>query len=852
MLAPHIKKKVDKLWDRFWSAGLTNPLVAVEQITYLLFLKRLEDIDTQRIENGLPSIYEGNENCRWSYLRQEKTNPKHLIEIIFPWLRTLDERLKAVSQNSISTESEFFRKGDGAPFVANEKVLDQREPKELSNLHGRMADAYFQLDPNKGQVLSDAIDLIDQLFARAGDGSAAQDIMGDTFEYLLSEVASAGKNGQFRTPRHLIRFMVELLDPEPGQRIIDPAAGTGGFLFSAQQYMMRKYTTPGNLVLEWDGTPHRTDGASTTEAQYAAIHNGANFVGLDNDRTMARIGWMNLVLHDVTDPHLLQGDSLSKRDAISQNESKRKIAELLSSESYDFVLANPPFTGTVDTDDLEKDSKLFPRAADKGKKKDDAITNKSELLFLWLMLDLLQVGGRCAVIVPEGVLFGNTDAHVRLRRELLTEHVVEGIISLPGGVFQPYTGVKTSILLFRKETRREEKQSFTGQNPRTEYVWFYEVEEDGFSLDAKRNARPGQRNDLWDALVKFKAWLDEGRTGARRFEKTLLQPSFRPERWRQALLRDTADQLTPAGEAFSSLTDTHMWDGQVWNLHELFSELPADPKAAEIQVRNAASRGLYDLVIQTFAPATKPVWQKWKDAGTADKYMDGDKALAELQKAIKVPLQDFNRAAREVQRFFEPEDGPALPLWKEILKDALSTGLAVHQGAVTRAPDVIFGEYEPVVDLAAALEIIAREVAKLDGFDVTLRSLAIDQSTPLTAAKHWVVPVREWARNDDWQMEDGSLKCSHDANGLVRPQYVDAMLAAKLYDEKEVLKDGLLDPDCIEAREWNLSAGQYKPFDFTQLKSDKSVSQLIGELRSTEQQIIGGLDKLLAMVEGRE
>ena len=306
MLAPHIKKKVDELWNRFWAAGLTNPLVAVEQITYLLFLKRLEDIDLKRQQRGFPSIYAGYESCKWSYIRQEKTNPSHLIDVVFPWLRELDKHFTRAS-------------ADGT---------------ELASLNNRMADAYFQLDPNKGKVLSDAIDAIDQLFARAGEGSAAQDIMGDTFEYLLSEVATAGKNGQFRTPRHLIRFMVELLDPEPGQRVIDPAAGTGGFLFSTQQYLMRKFSAQDNLRLEWDGTPHRTDGAATTPEQYAAIHNGANFVGLDNDRTMARIGWMNLVLHDVTDPHLLQGDSLSKR------EGKEQLQQLLQSESYDFVLAN--------------------------------------------------------------------------------------------------------------------------------------------------------------------------------------------------------------------------------------------------------------------------------------------------------------------------------------------------------------------------------------------------------------------------------------------------------------------------------------------------------------------------------
>lgn len=820
MLAPHIKKKVDELWNRFWAAGLTNPLVAVEQITYLLFLKRLEDIDLKRQQRGFPSIYFGFETCKWSYIRQDKTNPTHLVEVVFPWLRDLDKHFTGAS-------------ADGT---------------ELASLNNRMADAYFQLDPNKGKVLSDAIDKIDELFARAGEGSAAQDIMGDTFEYLLSEMATAGKNGQFRTPRHLIRFMVELLDPEPGQRIIDPAAGTGGFLFSAQQYLMRKYTSPASLRLEWDGTPHRAYGDQLNKELYDLVHDGANFVGLDNDRTMARIGWMNLVLHDVNDPHLYQADSLSKRDP-----SKRST-ELLTPESYDFVLANPPFTGTVDSNDLEKDSKLFPRAAEKGKKKEDALTNKSELLFLWLMLDLLQVGGRCAVIVPEGVLFGNTDAHVRLRRELLTEHVVEGVISLPGGVFQPYTGVKTSILIFRKETRRDDKQTYTGSvTPRTEYVWFYEVEEDGYSRDAKRNPRPGQRNDLWDALEKFKTWRAHGREGAQRNEKTLMQPSFHAERWRQALLRDTADKLTPAGEAFSALPDTRMWDGQVWSIHELFHELPADPAQAEIQVRNSASAALWELVKCYFAPLAQPIWQKRKDAYATGTPLSEEAAHAEWEKAIKTPIQEFNRAVRDVQqRFFESEDGLALPPWKWIVQDCLKNGLETHKHYITHALDTRFPDYEPLADLNAALEDIAREVAKLDGFGVTLRSLAVDQATDLKAAKHWVVPVRAWARNEEWQSEDGQFIGSHDADGLVRPAYVETMLSAGLYDEKCLLKDGLLDPDCIEGRDWNLSAGQYKPFDFTQLKSEKSVSQLIGELKSTEQQIIGGLDRLLAMVEGRE
>ncbi|EGR0942794.1 SAM-dependent DNA methyltransferase [Vibrio cholerae] len=819
MLAPHIKKKVDELWNRFWAAGLTNPLVAVEQITYLLFLKRLEDIDLKRQQRGFTSIYSGNETCKWSYIRQEKTNPSHLINVVFPWLRELD---KHFSSNTA-------------------------DDTELASLNNRMADAYFQLDPNKGKVLSDAIDAIDQLFARAGEGSAAQDIMGDTFEYLLSEVATAGKNGQFRTPRHLIRFIVELLDPDPGQRVIDPAAGTGGFLFSTQQHLMRKYSAPENLVLEWDGTPHRTDGAAATPEQYTAIHNGANFVGLDNDRTMARIGWMNLVLHDVTDPHLLQGDSLSKRDG------KQNLKELLEPETYNFVFANPPFTGTVDSGDLEPDSVLFPRVGGGGKKKEDAITNKSELLFLWLMLDLLDIGGRCAVIIPEGVLFGNTDAHVRLRRELLAEHVVEGVISLPGGVFQPYTGVKTSILIFRKVTRRDAKQTLpSNAAPFSEYVWFYEVDEDGYSKDAKRNARPGQQNDLWDALVKFQAWLDQGRSGAKQNEKILFQPTFHTERWRQALLRDTADKLTPAGEAFSTLSDTSMWDGQVWAIHELFPELPADPKEAEIQVRNSASKALSELAHRYFAQASKPVWEKWRSTGKGKKQFDAQKALSEWQKAMKPAQQTFNRSARELHKFFEPEDSAALPLWKEIVKDILNASLSFYEHVIRDAPNLQITEQENVSDLDAEMQPIARELAKLDGFDVTLRSVAIDQQTELKDAKHWVIPVRAWAVNEEWQSDDGKLLGSHDADGLVRSAYVDAMLAQGLYDDKGKLKDDLLDADCIEARDWNLSAGQYKPFDFTQLKSDKSVIELIGELKATEQDIIKGLDKLLSMVEGRE
>lgn len=782
MLAPHLRKNVDKLWDRFWSAGLTNPLVAVEQITYLLFLKRLEDLDNDRVNAGKASVYgrrlpeDANnfdgDTCRWSYIRQQSNDTKHLIAVVFPWLRTLDKRLSS-----------------------------HEEGTELAGLNGRIADAYFQLDPNKGQVLHDAIQLIDALFAQAGDGSSVQDLMGDTFEYLLDEVATAGKNGQFRTPRHLIRFMVELLAPRPGERLIDPAAGTGGFLFSAQQYLRRQLSTPDNIRLEWDGAPHGLDLVQANDDERVDIENGSCFVGIDNDRTMARIGWMNLVLHNIHNPCLMQGDSLSKR------EGKPDLAPLLASETYRYVLANPPFTGTVDTADLERS--LFPTG-----KKDGVLTNKSELLFLWLMLDLLQVGGRCAVIVPEGVLFGNTEAHVKLRRELLTEHCVEAVISLPGGVFQPYTGVKTSILVFRKETPRAAKSSFEKNAPRTEHVWFYEVakDADGFSCDAKRTPRPGQDNDLWDALVQFRGWQDQGRAAAEG-EPTYHQPRYWRERWRQASLRDASGQLTPAGFAFSADPEAApAFDDKTWAIHELFPDLlcegeeTLDPQEAETLVRERVAPLLAELASRHFAHSE-----------------------------AKTAATEWNRAARELQCYFEDE-GPALGLWKQLTTAARNQLPEQPQGAA-------------IDDLVDALLPLAREVAKVDGYDLWLRSPAIDQSRPASARKCWVVPLRAWALDPEWRSADGRLLGSHDDAGQVRPEYV-AEKQPQLYDG-DTPNAALLDPDCIEAREWNLSAGQYKPFDFTTMESEVSVAALIDELRQLERGILDRLDHLQTMMEGQ-
>ena len=512
----------------------------MEQITYLLFLKRLEGIDDERVKKGRPSIYKGKEerngaevevdysNCRWSFIDQDKS-AKHLNDVVFPWLRDLEKHFGS----------------------------SQAPANGIEAIGNRMSDAYFQLDPNKSAILQQAIELINKLFARVDTQSAATDIMGDTFEYLLSEIATAGKNGQFRTPRHIIRCMVAMLDPQPGEHIIDPAAGTGGFLFSSLSHILAQHTDPELQRIEWDGTPHRIYGNRFTPEEYSAIHRGEFYVGFDNDRTMVRIGWMNMILHGIENPQIHQRDSLGRR------KEDDPLKELISSEHYDVVLANPPFTGTVDAADL--DGAIFPKAGLKGKKATQVVTNKSELLFVWRMLDLLRVGGRCAVIVPEGVLFGNTDAHLRLRRELLTEHRVEAVISLPGGVFQPYTGVKTSILIFQKETRKEDRFKWKSVDPpRTSQVWFYEVEQEAYTLDAKRNERRGQDNDLWDLLEKYRL-----RNEQEYDEKDYFQPDYRTERWRMV------DSHTL--RVFSKETGGR-WKDQVAAISELFGDLPADPQ----------------------------------------------------------------------------------------------------------------------------------------------------------------------------------------------------------------------------------------------------------------------------------
>ncbi len=465
------------------------------------------------------AIPENYDPCRWSYIRQSVSFPL-LNDIVFPWLRTLEQRV-GPAQNGNTT---------------------------LGRISGRLSDAYFILDVNKTDTLKRSVGLIDELFRQLDTRSVNSDIMGDIFEYLLEEVKESGKNGQFRTPRHVIRFMVQLLRPELGRTILDPACGSGGFLLNSLLQWKAEHTDQDVLRLEWDGTPQHV---APVWPQDQPHDFSRLFHGYDNDRTMVRIAWMNLILHDLESPEVHQLDSLSKRLSDDQ------------SGTYDYILANPPFTGNVDEGDLSENRQRFPREG-KGKA---AITTKSELLFVWLMLDLLKIGGRAAVIVPDGVLFGGTNAHRALRRQLLFENTLEAVVSLPANIFQPYSGVKTSILLFQKAGTPAAK----GDEPRTREVWFYEISDEAFSLDQKRKARYGQDNDLWDALVKFAAWdrYRQGDTASRAaaVAKDYHQPDYWEERW--CVVDDAFLRIFPEKSGDK---------GRTWALHELWpQDLPFDP-----------------------------------------------------------------------------------------------------------------------------------------------------------------------------------------------------------------------------------------------------------------------------------
>jgi type I restriction enzyme M protein len=405
MLTGEIRTQVDQVWNAFWSGGVSNPLSVIEQITYLLFIKRLDDLHTLE-ENKAANLGiamerrifpEGNDDqgrpfsdLRWSRFKNFEAREMMdvVAERVFPFLRALGEE-----------GSSYGKHMEGA-----------------------------RLGFSNASLLAKTVDMLDKI------PMEDRDTKGDLYEYMLGKIASAGTNGQFRTPRHIIQTMVEMMRPTPEDVICDPAAGTCGFLVAAGEYIR-------------DNHPQ----ALRDEKLRKHFHDGM-FHGFDFDPTMLRIGSMNMTLHGVDNP------DVSYRDSLAQEHDR-------DAGRYSLILANPPFAGSLDYEQTAKDLQQIVK------------TKKTELLFLALFLRLLKTGGRAAVVVPDGILFGSSNAHQELRKLLVEKHKLEGVLKLPSGVFRPYAGVSTAILLFTK----------TGVGG-TDHVWFYDMQADGYSLDDKRNA----------------------------------------------------------------------------------------------------------------------------------------------------------------------------------------------------------------------------------------------------------------------------------------------------------------------------------------------------------------------------
>lgn len=444
MLTTEIKNKVQILWDRLWAGGHSNPITAIEQISYLLFMKRLEIFHPK-----VPKQY------KWSFYTklEGKELVTHLKNKVFEYIKY-----------ELAKENEPFAKA--------------------------MKDAVFVI--NKPSLLKDAMEFIDSIYVDIDNEIKKNkqhfnDIQGDVYEHLLKHTSEAGKNGQFRTPRHIIHMMAEILDPDLDGKICDIACGSGGFLVGAYQHIITKYSK--KTERDDDGLLKGIDGAKLSARQLKKLQENT-FYGYDIDQTMVRIGVMNLMMHGITKPDIENIDTLSSRYEELEAErlslkldlkSKKSLANPKLQGQYKYILANPPFTGQIDdlgiSDNIDR---TYPPKydADGVKKKQ---TVQSELLFLERIIYMLEDKGRAAVIVPEGVLFNSGNSHKVIREILMTDCNLEGVISLPSGIFQPYAGVKTSILIFSK---RKFKNGF--DKPQTLDVWFYEMESDGYSLDMNR------------------------------------------------------------------------------------------------------------------------------------------------------------------------------------------------------------------------------------------------------------------------------------------------------------------------------------------------------------------------------
>ncbi len=451
---PELKSRINELWNKFWSGGISNPLTAIEQITYLIFMKRMDDQDSQKISDAkfTGENYTSKFSGKWvppeyRNLPEEEQKQQKIDKATLKWTHFRN----MPAENMLThVQTKVF------PFLKDMNG-------ETSHFTHHMKNAVFIIP--KPSLLVEAIKTIENIFeiieADSTDGGQTfQDIQGDVYEYLLSEIATAGKNGQFRTPRHIIKLISELVNPELGNLVADPACGTGGFLLGAFQYMITQLNRDkSNAEPDEDGFIRLPAGELLKENVKNTIDK--SLIGFDIDSTMVRLGLMNLMMHGIDDPLIDYYDTLSKR---YNRESE-----------FDIVMANPPFTGSIDKGDINENLKLN--------------TTKSELLFVENIYRMLKPGGTAGVIVPQGVLFGAGKAFVDCRKILVNKCELKAVISMPSGVFKPYAGVSTAILIYTK-------------GGETENVWFYNMESDGYSLDDKRNKLDGY-GDLQDIIKNY-------------------------------------------------------------------------------------------------------------------------------------------------------------------------------------------------------------------------------------------------------------------------------------------------------------------------------------------------------------
>ena len=459
---PKLKALIVSLWNTFWSGGISNPITAIEQITYLLFIKRLDELESKRERDAewnseeYESKFDG-EYTPWIDESLYRPKPDATEEEKVELFKKREEALKSRPKKELKWS--FFKSMPADQMLVHFRnnvfphIKDLND--ETSSFTKYMKNAVFIIQ--KPSLLVEAVKKVDEIFIEievdAKDGKQSfQDIQGDVYEMLLKEIATAGKNGQFRTPRHLIKLVAELTEPKLGHKIADPACGTSGFLLGAYNYILSdlvRKKEPELLQKDEDGFERATISSVLTEENKQILND--SFYGFDIDTTMVRLGLMNLMMHGIDNPHIEYKDTLSK----NYNEKGQ----------YDIVLANPPFTGKLDKGDVNPDLGID--------------TGSTELLFLARISKMLRSGGKAAVIIPEGVLFGASKAQKATREILLKDNQLEAVISIPAGAFKPYTGVKTAILVFTKVEEDSKKWH-------TDKVWFYALENDGYSLDDNR------------------------------------------------------------------------------------------------------------------------------------------------------------------------------------------------------------------------------------------------------------------------------------------------------------------------------------------------------------------------------